>query len=160
MKTVLIIVVTLIVITVFSLALFIFVRHWKIQNSDLQRAFLVAVVPSVPPDGFYRGSVEGFAVATWKGKGFSSATQTGINEFSEGTASIQKYAFKTYVTKSVVDPTKEVLRIDYSSSDNPWWVRAVVDEIVEVKPGEYLGKVCLRPFPQVSVALAFFRLSK
>ena len=57
-------------------------------------------------------------------------------------------------------PDKEVLRIDYSSSDNPWWCVRVVDEIVEVKPGEYLGKVCLRPFPQVSVALAFFRLSK
>ncbi|MBP9773511.1 MAG: hypothetical protein KBD00_02660 [Candidatus Peribacteraceae bacterium] len=159
MKTALLILLSLVVITVFSLALFIFVRHWKIQNSDLQRSFLMATVPSPLPDGFYAGTVDGWKLS-WKGKSFSGITETGINEFSDASGSMQKYPFKTYVTKSVVDPTKEVLRIDYSSRDNPWWVRGVVDEIVEVKPGEYLGKVCLRILPKTSVALGYFHLKK
>ena len=58
---------------------------------------------------------------------------------------IRAFTFATRLAPSVVDPTRTVLRIDYDLDENPrFWIRDVVDELVEVAPGEYLGEAQVR----------------
>ena len=47
--------------------------------------------------------------------------------------------------RHAVDPDRETLKIDYDSDANPGLlIRDILDELVEVVPGAYLGKVLLR----------------
>jgi hypothetical protein len=55
------------------------------------------------------------------------------------------FRFRTYVGAGKVDPDRETLKIDYDSDDNPrLLIRDILDELVQVVPGAYLGKVLLR----------------
>jgi hypothetical protein len=55
------------------------------------------------------------------------------------------FRFRTYASPGKVDPDRETLKIDYDSDDNPsFLIRDILDELVEVVPGAYLGKVLLR----------------
>jgi hypothetical protein len=55
------------------------------------------------------------------------------------------FRFRTYVSPGTVDPDIETLKIDYDSSENPTLlIRDVLDEVVQVVRGAYLGKVLLR----------------
>lgn len=110
-------------------------------------------IPEEFPDGKYNGT----AVTTlnWTGKSFNSANQTGINNFQGGS---QMFPFRTYVEKSVSDD-KEVIVIDYNIPENPFFIRWVRDEIVEVEPGEFLGKAHFRMLPFVPFTIIYFELS-
>jgi hypothetical protein len=49
------------------------------------------------------------------------------------------------VSPGKVDPDRETLKIDYDSDENPGFlIRDILDELVQVVPGAYLGKVLLR----------------
>lgn len=92
---------------------------------------------------------------TWQGKEFFATSNTGINNFSDG----QRYKFKTYKAKSI-SSDKQVLKIDYDIPGNPFWIRRIVDELVEVEPGKYQGKVYLRYLPGLTFTLTYFTLEK
>lgn len=100
----------------------------------------------------------------WKGKTFEAARAEGWNLFTPGFRMIARglwpsydrfephspdrlkaFRFVTEVGRSEVDPQREILRIVYDLPENPRLVRSIVDEIVLVEEGLYLGQA-LRPW--------------
>jgi hypothetical protein len=62
-----------------------------------------------------------------------------------GDGRLAAFRFRTYAGPGTVDPDRETLKIDYDSDENPGLlIRDILDELVEVVPGAYLGKVLLR----------------
>lgn len=52
------------------------------------------------------------------------------------------FAFKTSIDAGRVDPDRKVFKIDYNSAENPAFsIRRILDEVVQVKDGIYLGKI-------------------
>ncbi len=98
----------------------------------------------------------------WLGKSFSAKSQEGVNVFTtsarpllkalwptyvperELSDRIEAFPLKTRVSRGAVDPDVEVLKIDYDFEANPPAVRRVLDELVQVDDGLYLGKVLYR----------------
>lgn len=132
-------------------------RTWKVQNNPLQQKFLKGKVPS-GLNGFYRGSVTGLKT-NWQGKKIDSANSTGINIFKEADDSKERYPFKIYTGKGLQD-NRDVLKVDYSSNKEPWWLRFILDELVETSPGKYLGKVHVQLLPGIGFTLGYFELEK
>lgn len=134
-------------------------RTYKTQHSPNEKLFLSGTVPSPLPDGFYSGSLAGYRGA-WLGKAFVASTQSGINMFATGDngTPTQKYPFKTYTGKGLRDTSTDVLKIDYAKADNPFWVKFVLDEIVQTEPGNYLGKIYIRLLG-TSFAIGYFHLT-
>lgn len=128
--------------------------HRRAQTSKLQNEFLSGTIPATLPDGFYRGSVN--LKTSWQGKRFDRATNSGINVLADKEA----FPFKTYLGPGNVDPQLQVIKIDYNVPQNPWYLRPILDEIVQTKPGHFLGKLQLRLLPGITVALGYFRLAK
>jgi hypothetical protein len=99
----------------------------------------------------------------WTGKRFDAATATGDNLLLASARPVARvlfpsyrleplddggyaaFRFRTYVGAGQVDPDRETLKIDYDSAENPrLLIRDILDELVQVVPGAYLGKVLLR----------------
>ena len=99
----------------------------------------------------------------WVGKRFDGASQTGDNLLTRsaripakglwpryrledaGDGRLAAFKFRTYVEPGKVDPDVDALKIDYDSDENPGLlIRDILDELVQVVPGAYLGKVLLR----------------
>jgi hypothetical protein len=58
---------------------------------------------------------------------------------------VSAYPFATSSGPGVIDRDREVLKIDYDLPTNRFGpIRRVLDELVEVAPGYYLGKAHLR----------------
>ena len=125
------------------------------QRTESHRLFLKGKIPTAPPDGPYQGSAS-FNQSLWKGKKFDAAKKSGINILQSG----EKYVFTTSQTKSMIDGKLDVIRLDYRQPGNPFWLKLVTDEIVEIEPGKLLGKVFLRIIPGMPFDLGHFRLSK
>ena len=101
----------------------------------------------------------------WQGKSFDPLAMTGVNRFTQtaGTRAAFKVVFPGYVPvvsapdrieafpfrnrfgPGEIDPGVEVLKIDYDFEANPsFLIRRILDELVQVAPGRYLGRVLLR----------------
>jgi hypothetical protein len=99
----------------------------------------------------------------WLGKRFDAETATGDNVMlpsarlpaklfwpgyrfrSLGDGRYAAFRFRTYVGASAVDRDRRVLKIDYDWDENPsLLIRDILDELVQVVPGVYLGKALLR----------------
>ena len=100
----------------------------------------------------------------WLGKRFDAEAASGENVFDmsayragerltpaayrawwpEDVSSYRALRFTTAVAAGRLDPGVEVLRIDYDLPENPPLLRRVVDELVAVQPGVYLGQAILR----------------
>jgi hypothetical protein len=114
----------------------------------------------------------------WLGKKFDSAAHTGLNTLTDGARWPAKllwpfystrdaelgrsaFDFNTYVEAGRLDPSVDVLVIDYESVEsNPrLLIRSIRDELVEVAPGASLGKMLVnvpgrrQPFPALYFAL-------
>jgi len=96
----------------------------------------------------------------WLGKSFSPARQQGRNLFSNDSRFLAQlfnplyrgftadrpgtycgFTFRTYTAPGLVDPDKKVLKIDYDLESNPsLTIRRVLDELVQLAEGLYLGK--------------------
>lgn len=124
-------------------------------NSSNQKLFLSGKVPNPKPNGFYRGSLKRLKTP-WQGKKFDEGTSTGINLINGK----EVYPFKTYVGKGLKDKNLNVLKIDYNTPENPFWVRLILDEIVQISPNKYLGKVHLKIIPGLPFTLGYFNLEK
>ena len=99
----------------------------------------------------------------WRGKVFDPSTMTGVNRFQPNVrlpmkavwpgytpedVTVQKveaFPFRNRVEPGELDSGVEVLKIDYDFDANPGFViRRILDELVQVAPGRYLGKVLFR----------------
>jgi len=90
----------------------------------------------------------------WAGKSFQShddVTGSGINRV-RGLG--DKYPFKTRIEPSAIDGEPCIL-LDYSSRENPFFIRAVRDELREVGPGLFLGPAMLDKKSGASTVLWF-----
>jgi hypothetical protein len=100
----------------------------------------------------------------WQGKVFNAAAHTGDNLFTNdglwlshlvfpgyqdyvdaGPGRTRALTFRTYLGPGREDPDLQVLKLDYDLEANPRFVvRDVLDELVQVGDGCYLGKAHLR----------------
>jgi hypothetical protein len=97
----------------------------------------------------------------WKGKTFDKATNTGRNLFTgqskplikpfdpgarlTSSGLVSAYPFETWTGPGAFDADRQVLKIDYDIRGNrSGLIRRVLDELVEVEPGYFLGKAHLR----------------
>ena len=127
------------------------------EGSPKQDAFAKGTFPSPVPDGFLKGTVDGLQVS-WKGKKVQAKDQTGLNVFAGENGDEERYPFKTDHAKGLRDPDLDVLQIDYDLPGNPFWLRRITDEIVQVERGTYLGKVHLRIVPGYPFTMGYFKL--
>jgi hypothetical protein len=99
----------------------------------------------------------------WLGKSFDSASETGVNRF-DGSARVpmrilwpsyepvvredgrlEAFPFRTRLAPGEVDHEVKVVKIDYDFETNPGFIiRPILDELVQVADGLYLGKVLFR----------------
>jgi len=96
----------------------------------------------------------------WQGKRFDNVAATGDNRLTKSTGVVGKllwplysmrdgetgklaFDFKTYVEAGKDDPELQVMVIDYANvASNPKLViRSIRDELVEIVPGVFLGKI-------------------
>ncbi len=156
-------VLSIIVFLVIALIIFFvllgFYRTWKTQQGSNQKLFLEGKVPNLRPEGFYKGSVSGYS-GPWVGKSFNAKKETGINIFLENGKQVSQYPFTTYVGKGLQDTNLTVLKIDYNTAQNSFWVRLILDEVVEVENKTLLGKIHIRLIPGFPFAIGYFRLQK
>jgi len=158
MRTALIVGGAVVALPIAGVTLYGIVRTQKVESDPRQKTFVAAHAPAATLDGLYRGSLQGREVS-WKGKKFEAPGQRGINVFlaKEG-GTEERFPFRTYVGKGIKDKKTEVLKIDYGQKGNPWWLRRVVDEVVEVAPGELLGKVHVKWVFGMTFTMGYFRL--
>lgn len=131
-----------------------FLRTWQVENSENQKIFAANGAPNPALEGFYPGTVNLPIKVTWVGKNFNAASSTGANVF-EG--SREDYPFTALVG---VNGQSTVLNISYDLPQNPFWIKPIVDQIVETSPGHYLGKITLHLIPNYPFSLGFFRLQR
>lgn len=99
----------------------------------------------------------------WEGKTFDPQVSTGMNRFAPSAAvplrvlwpshppveapagHLLAFPFRNRVGPGALDPDVEVLKIDYDFEANPGFpIRRILDELVQVGRGLYLGKVLFR----------------
>jgi hypothetical protein len=116
------------------------------------KVFSAGTLPNPALQGHLKGSYGG---TSWKGKEFNSSDNTGINIVGDA----KQFPFETSVSKSL-HGDHQVLKLNYNIAKNPWWLRLVVDELVQTKPGKYQGKVYVQVIPGLPVAITYFQLEK
>ncbi|GAB7142172.1 hypothetical protein [Mycobacterium riyadhense] len=113
----------------------------------------------------------------WQGKRFDAAKRTGDNRMISTAELPSKllwplykmkdaadgklaFDFKTYSDAGKRDPDVQVMVIDYAEvGDNPRLIiRSIRDELVEVVPGTYLGKILFRLPRNRYAMIGFFAL--
>jgi hypothetical protein len=96
----------------------------------------------------------------WVGKRFDREARRGTNSltpvalvakliaptysFKRGEAHLEGFEMTNWVEPGKLDPGTDVYVIDYDSAGNPWPFNHVRDELVEVVPSTYLGKMLWR----------------
>jgi hypothetical protein len=154
---------------------------YLVGESARQKEFVLGRLPSPPPDGFYRGSAYllGDRPVPWLGKSFERENNLGFNIFTPKGAKLLKlmtplydrfrinadnntdaYYFKTSTGPGFKDREIETFKLDYDSPENPFLIRIILDEIVEIAPQSFLGKVHLKVFPGYYATIGFFGLEK
>jgi hypothetical protein len=148
-------------ILAFTLLAFIIIglaRTIKSQTSQNQDKFIHGKAPSPAPDGEYNGKVTGYK-GSWRGKKFHASELTGVNMFEDSPGQMtERYNFKTATGVGIRDKDIQVVKIEYNIPGNPFWIRPVLDEIVETEPGHYLGKIHYRFIPGVPFTFGYFTL--
>lgn len=134
-----------------------FIRSLILENSSKQKAFIKGRLPS-KLQGFYPGTA--LITGPWLGKSFNPESSSGINVISSNGDRKNVFPFKTEEGISLTNKNLKVLKIDYDIKENPFWVRIVLDELVETSSGNYLGKAYLRLMPNFPLSVMFFKLTK
>lgn len=100
----------------------------------------------------------------WKGKTFEPEAKEGRNlftagfrpvmrllwsdydiEYPEGDRGFSTFPFTTWDGPSAVTPGgPDVLKIDYEHPQSPWLIRDILDELVRIDEGLYLGQALIR----------------
>jgi len=151
-----------------------------VERSHYHQTFVQGRVPKPLPDGFHPGLAHVLLdkPVPWLGKSFDRDQQIGFNIFTPLGAKILKiaspfypkftineegntrsYYFKTWVGKGKKDTNVEVLKLDYAAMrENPLFIRIILDEVVEVAPQQYLGKIHVKLLPGFFVTIGYFGL--
>ncbi|MEP7104150.1 MAG: hypothetical protein ABI721_05590 [Candidatus Dojkabacteria bacterium] len=148
--------VILAIFIVYAIVATIFTMRTKSMSE--QELFTNSKFPDPIPNGDLKGNADN--QGSWLGKSFDSAAGTGINRFNDDGMITRSSKFVTYKGNSITDPEKEVLTIDYNIPENPIFLRVILDELVEIAPGKYLGKLQLRIIPFIPFTVQYFRLEK
>jgi hypothetical protein len=135
---------------------------WSWSLEQLNRLLRSGRVPTPTPDGFLRGRPLLLSVwepldalvrrvggphTLWEGKRFDADRAEGVNVLrmpGAGSRPVERFPFRLHVAAGAVDPTVDVLKIDYDIAANQPWLRRVLDELVEIDDGCFLGKVLYR----------------
>jgi hypothetical protein len=116
----------------------------------------------------------------WKGKFLVAAERRGDNIFAQSWRAafallfpfyrgnrdyasdrFRAFVFETSVAPGKVDVDRRVFRIDYDRPDNPGLtIRRIVDEVVEVRDGVYLGKIHFKWWWGTWQMIGYFALRK
>ena len=123
------------------------------------RMLTTSIHPAV--DGIARGISEVWM--PWLGKSFDPATERGANVLAPSARgplkalwpsyepeaarpdAIDVFPFLTRRGSGEIDPEVEVLKIDYDIDENPTFlIRNILDELVELEAGFYLGRALYR----------------
>jgi hypothetical protein len=116
----------------------------------------------------------------WYGKTFEAAQATGINIVSESfrgqarwifpgyrryapfdPTGFRAFPFVTYLAPGLKDPDRRVLKIDYNLDANPRLsVRRILDELVRLEDGFFLGKAHVKWWWGSWQTVAYFTLSR
>jgi hypothetical protein len=113
----------------------------------------------------------------WAGKRFDAETMSGDNlmlpsarapaklvwpsyQFQDiGEGRYAAFRFRSYAGTGTIDRDRQVLKIDYDSAENPdFLIRDILDELVEIVPRVYLGKVLVRFSEHIRWLGAYFAL--
>jgi hypothetical protein len=150
-----------------------------VERSPYQPMFVAGRAPDPLPDGFHPGEAHILLdkQTPWLGKSFDAQAQMGFNIFTPIGARILKvasplyqkfsvndegntraYYFKTFVGKGKKDMNTDVFKLDYDLPENPFWIRAILDEVVEIAPQEYLGKIHVKVLPGYWISIGYFGL--
>lgn len=169
-----------------TVALVAWLAFWSlvsffVNQSHYNQKFLEGRAPVAPPQGFYQGTAHILfdKPVPWLGKSFDGANNLGFNIFTPFGASLLKimtplykllsvnkdgntdaYYFKTRTEAGLKDPQLNVIKLDYDSRGNPVLIRIILDEIIEVAPDEFLGKIHLKVFPGYYSTIGYFSLKK
>lgn len=79
----------------------------------------------------------------WRGKSFVPGADAGHGDNRVGSERLHVFRFDTRVGASRHDG-KPVIDLDYDHAGNPFFIRAIEDEIRQVRPGLFLGQAWLR----------------
>ena len=169
-----------------TIALAVWLAFWMVlsvavTHSSRQRTFLSGRPLRDPPKGFYRGTAHllGGRPVPWLGKSFIPEGNLGFNIFTPRGARLLKlltplydrfrvnadgnteaYTFKTSSGPGFKDRNVDTFKLDYNSPENPFLIRIILDEIVEIAPQQFLGKVHLKVFPGYFATIGYFGLSR
>jgi len=114
----------------------------------------------------------------WKGKTFDAARLSGDNVFTRDSLLLARifnpvysgfaendrgtyraFTFRTYAAPGLADPDRQVLKIDYDLAENPGLtIRRVLDELVQIADGVYLGKAHVKWWWGTWQLVAYFAL--
>lgn len=114
-------------------------RTYRFEISDEQKQFMQGKPLTELPDGFYKGTVKNYS-GGWKGKTFDRSAKSGNNLISEKNV----YPFHISQANGLRDPDIKTVRIDYNRPENPWYLRHLIDEVVQTAPGKLQGKIMVR----------------
>lgn len=115
----------------------------------------------------------------WQGKTFDASHQRGDNIWTkasypiarlfnplyrgfkaDGSRMYRAFAFRTYAAPGLFDRDRTVLKIDYNLKENPaLTVRRVLDELVQLQDGLYLGKAHVHWWWGAWQTVAYFSLT-
>lgn len=150
-----------------SIVLFANTLYWESSFAGhYQATFAGGKLPSPHVSGFLKGTPVGWFLTTlvkfvpWQGKNFDQAKNNGINIIKKDGKLNQEFPFKNWEGVGTRDPTVKVFKIDYDIPENAFWLRTVLDELVQVGPGDYLGKMQFVPFKGVVFTVGYFQLKK
>jgi hypothetical protein len=113
----------------------------------------------------------------WMGKAFDPQKEVGLNRFQPTRTTslwlralfpthpkrhlgdrIEAFPFRNRVGPGALDPDVLVMKIDYDFEANPKLIRHILDELVQIAPGRYLGKILFRVGSRYH-RMGFFSLS-
>ena len=152
-----------------------------VNKSKYQKQFVSGHLPEKSPDGFYKGTAHILfdKKVPWLGKSFVAAENLGFNIFTPKGAAILKvlspfytrfsknteentdaFYFQTRAETGLKDNETSVIKLDYDAPENPFPIRIILDEIVEIAPEQFLGKIHLKVFPRFYSTIGYFGLNK
>jgi hypothetical protein len=95
----------------------------------------------------------------WRGKSFTPRD----SERGDGINRVFGDRWKWFRFETFVGPSRagdfDAVQLDYDNRDNPFFIRAIKDEIREIAPGLYLGQAYIQTRGNTHLAL-YFALSK
>lgn len=128
----------------------------RIEGDLAGRMLSVVVLPAwvAPTLRAFAGS----RAFPWRGKSFrflGNAVGEGINRvFSDQRSWLRWFRFTTALDRSRAGAF-DAVQLDYDHPENPWFIRAIKDEIREVRAGLYLGQAYFRTSSRDHLVLYF-----